>query len=59
VEKAAALCVLDGFHADCNKETGRAAGRLIADALNRETVRGAARANDLMESMMRDMVMMR
>lgn len=50
VENAAAYCVLAGFHADCNKETGRADGLLMAEAVNRETVRGAARAKDLTES---------
>jgi hypothetical protein len=51
VEKAAAHCVFAGFQADCNKETE--AGRLIAEAVNRETVRGAARAMDLIESILK------
>jgi hypothetical protein len=50
VEKAAAHCVLAGFQADCNKETE--VGRLIAEAVNRDTVRGAARAKDLIESIL-------
>ena len=53
VEKAAACCVLVGFHADCSKETGRAEGLLIAAAVYRETERGAARANDLIDSIMK------
>ena len=50
--KAATLCIGAGFHAACNKET-LGAGRLMAEAVNREIVRGAARAKDLIESMMK------
>ena len=51
MEKAAAHCVFAGFQADCNKEIE--VGRLIAEAVNRETVRGAARAMDLIESILK------
>jgi hypothetical protein len=54
VEKAAAHRGVAGFHADCNKEAGRA-GRLIAELVNRETARGAERAKDLIDSMMKDL----
>jgi hypothetical protein len=52
VEKAAAYCVLAGFHAGCSKETCRAAGLLTAELANREIARGAERVKDLIESMM-------
>lgn len=54
VEKAAAHCVLAGFHADCSKETGRVDCVRSVEAANRETVRGAARAKDLIESILKD-----
>jgi hypothetical protein len=53
VENAAAYWFLDGFHADCNKETCRAAGRLAAELVRRETTLGAERTKDLIESMMK------
>lgn len=56
VENAAAYCcVCDGFHADCNKEVeGLMADRLIVDVLILESDLGAARAKDLMESILSD-----
>lgn len=42
----------DGFHADCRSVDGLVACLQTADVLNLETVLGAARANDLRESMM-------
>ncbi len=53
VWKAAANCVRAGLNADCSREVCLKAGLLIAGPANRETVLGAARAKDLMESMMR------
>ena len=58
VEKAAAYCVLAGIHADCNKEAGRAECALNAEAVNREAVRGTARAKDLIESIVERWVVM-
>jgi hypothetical protein len=55
VEKAAAYCVLAGFHADCIKEACRAAGRRTAALVIRETARGAERAKDLIESIITDL----
>jgi hypothetical protein len=54
VEKAAVYCSGDGFHVDCNKANGRATGLRTEEDVMRETVRGAERAKDLMESMMKD-----
>ena len=53
VEKAAVYCSGAGFHVDCNKEKGRDTGRRIEEVVRRETARGAERANDLMDSMMK------
>lgn len=56
MEKADAHCVRVGLKADCNKEeTGLADCVLIAEADNLETVRGAERAKDLMESIVREL----
>lgn len=55
VENGAAHCVLVGFHAACNKETGRADCVRSAEDVNLETVRGAARAKDLIESMLKEL----
>lgn len=52
VEKAAKCCVLAGFHADCSRMVERAAGRLMVELVNLETVRGAERANARMDIMM-------
>lgn len=56
VEKAAAYCVLAGFHADCIREVCRAAaGRRTAVLVIRQTARGAERAKDLIESIIADL----
>lgn len=55
VENKAALH-RDGFHADWRSVDGLLACLQTADVLNLETVLGAARANDLRESMMRKRV---
>lgn len=56
MEKADAHCVRVGLKADCNKEeTGLADCVLSADADNLETVRGAVRAKDLMEIILREL----
>ena len=46
----------DGFQADWRSVDGLLACLQTADVLNLETVLGAARANDLRESMMRKRV---
>jgi hypothetical protein len=50
-------CVLAGFHVDCNKEV-LAEDCLAMEAESRETVRGAERANDLRENMVKDVMIL-
>ena len=57
VENAAVICDCAGFHDDCRSVEGRAVGRRMAEAVRRETARGAARAKDLMESMLEQKVL--
>lgn len=59
VENAAVYCSGDGFHVDCSSANGRATGLKTEEDVRRETARGAERAKDLMESMMKDWYVMR